>query len=85
MPMKSKHRGSADPRRWGDTAPRIIGLRPALAAGTRYEQSVTLSGGLLVMTTLFFYTLARPEFVLMVKKPSDQEYARHAKNQGQQL
>lgn len=37
------------------------------------------------MTTLFFYTLARPEFVLMVKKPSDQEYARHTKNQGQQL
>lgn len=34
------------------------------------------------MTKLFFYTLARPELVLMVKKPGNQKYARHAKNQG---
>jgi hypothetical protein len=44
-----------------------------------------LSFTLLVRGMLFFYMLARPELVLMVNKPGDQQHPSDAKNQDQQL
>jgi len=37
---------------------------------------------LTAISMLFFYTLSRPEFVLVVDKPDHQKQSRHAENQG---